>query len=127
MTDTLMKDFPTDEVLSVVTGRLVSDVDGIYRVLNYVTGEELFTHQLPRVADEATPVILKCHPELQQACDEAKQVTPENYEQWRTTWLKRYGATISVPRLSHDEHERIDPISELAEKTSPNKLRIVKL
>lgn len=118
--------FPTTDVLSVVTGRLMGEIGGVYRVCSHMAGEDVYTHQLPRVGREAKPVLLAMHPSLQEACDEAAQVTPENYKEWLAVWLTRYGPELSVPRLSEDQHERIDPLSELAEKISPDRIVVVK-
>lgn len=114
--------FPTSAVLSVVTGRLLGDIGQVYEVLNLMTGENLYTHQLPRVSREATPVLLARHPDLQSAIDEAEHVNSENWQTWLAIWLKRYGETIAVPRMTIDQHERIDPLSELAEKVNPNRI-----
>lgn len=116
------KEFPTCDVLSTVTGRLVGKMGGIYEVLNWMTGESVFTHQLPRISKEARPVVVAAHPALQQAVDEAEQVTQENWKEWLQTWEDRYGPTIAVPKFGADAHERIDPMSELAEKVHPDKI-----
>ena len=120
-----MKDFPTGDVLSMVTGYLVSDIRGVYQVLNWMTGESVYTHQLPRIGREAAPVVLAAHPELAAAYQEAKQVNSDNWRQWLATWVERYGPTISVPKFNEDQHERIDPLSELAEKVHPDKIIVI--
>lgn len=114
--------FDTADVMSVVTGRLMGDIGGVYKVLNWMTGENLFTHQLPRVGREARPVLLAAHPLLQLAIDEAEQVTPENFKEWRQTWEDRYGPTIAVPKFTADTHEHIDFMSEAAEHFPPDKI-----
>lgn len=40
------------DILTVTTGRLYSKtkIDGVYRVLNFLTGEDLMTHHLPAAA-----------------------------------------------------------------------------
>jgi hypothetical protein len=121
----MTKDFPTEQALSAVTGYLLCPIDGVYAVLNWMTGEELYTHQLPRVGREAAPVLLAAHPELAAAYEEAGQIDRDNWKQWRDVWVARYGATISVPKMNHREHERIDPISELAEHIGPDKIIVV--
>lgn len=121
------KEFPTADVLSTITGRLMGDIGGVYEVLNWMTGESVFTHQLPRIGREATPVLVAAHPQLAQAVDEAEQVTPQNYREWRQTWEDRYGPMIAVPKFTADTHERIDPMSELAEKVSPERIIAVRL
>jgi hypothetical protein len=120
-----MKEFPTRDVLSVVTGTLMGEIGGVYEVLNWMTGESLFTHQLPRVAGEAAPVILAAHPALTKAVAEVYQVTPDNVLEWAQTWTMRYGDTIAVPRLNADQHESIDVLSELAEKVHPDRIVVV--
>lgn len=119
------KELPTCDVLSVVAGRLMGEIGGVYQVLNWMTGESLFTHQLPRVAEEARPVILAAHPALQQAVDEAEQVNSDNWRKWKARWEKRYGRTLMIPKFTADAHERIDPMSELAEKVHPDKIMVI--
>lgn len=124
------KDLPTLFVLSVVTGRNMEaqGIGGVYEVLNWMTGEQLFTHQLPRVAAEARPVLLAAFPELEWAVAEAKAMSDDDWksaekiENVKATWLGRYGETLAVPQMSEDQHERIDPMSELAEKVHPSRI-----
>lgn len=113
------KAFPTAVVLSTITGRLLCDIGGIYEFLSWMTGESVFTHQIPRIGREAEPVILAAHPHLREAVDEAKQVSPENWQNWRDRWLLRYGPEIAVPKMTAAEHEAIDPITEL-QAMAPN-------
>ncbi|HEY2497322.1 MAG TPA: hypothetical protein VGK24_09655 [Candidatus Angelobacter sp.] len=61
-----MKKFHISDVLSVTTGRLVSSrhMDGIYKILNFLTGDSLFTHQLPRAMRECEPWLRAQYPYL---------------------------------------------------------------
>lgn len=116
------KEFPTSAVLGVVTGVLLGDIGGIYEVLNYMTGESVFTHQIPRISREAGPVIIAMHPSVADAIAESELVTPENFREWLSRWEARYGAAIAVPMMDEGQHERIDPHSELAEKVHPSRI-----
>ncbi len=116
------KIFPICDVLSVATGRLMGGIGGVYEVLNWMTGESLMTHQIPRVSREALPVLLARHPSLIDAVAEACNVTTANYATWLETWTDRYGAEIAVPTMDADAHERIDPMSELVEMVHPDKI-----
>src|SRR3990167_2376272 len=64
------KQFHLGDVLSITTGRLVSPrhIDGVYDILNFMTGDNLFTHTLPRASDECKPYLVAQFPQL---------VTPE--------------------------------------------------
>lgn len=120
------KHFHIGDVLSVTTGCLVSPrlIGGVYDILNYMTDESLYTHQLPRVCEEAAPVLLKRHPHL--ANVDTSGVNQETWRAWLDERVREFGETLPVPKLSTDEHERIDPLSELAEKVHPDKIIVVK-
>lgn len=59
-----MKMFPLEQVLTVTTGKLLCHIDDAYKLLDYLTGDTLFTHQLPRARDFCGPLILAQYPEL---------------------------------------------------------------
>jgi hypothetical protein len=120
------KAFPTASVLSAITGVLVGPIDGVYEILSWMTGESVYTHQIPRIGQEARDVIVAMRPDLNAAIAESAAVNPTNWQDWLATWVERYGQEIIVPRMSTDDHERIDPLSELAEKFHPDKIMVVK-
>lgn len=61
--------FHISDVLTVITGRLLSrdGVDGLYHILNFMTGDDLYTHQLPRAAQACAPVLKQQFPHLADA------------------------------------------------------------
>jgi hypothetical protein len=61
-----MKLFHISDVLSVTTGRLVASrhMEGVYDILDFLTGDQLFTHQLPRAERECTPWMRSQFPRL---------------------------------------------------------------
>lgn len=132
---TEIKELPTLFVLSVVTGRNMEErgIAGVYEVLNWMTGESLYTHQLGRVADEARPVLLAALPQLQAAVDDAEAmpdadwINADRIDEYRARWLKSLGDTLPVPKMNEDQHEHIDAMSELAEKVPPERIAVVKL
>lgn len=64
-----MKRFHISDILSGITGRLVSrgGIDGIYRILNHMTGDDLYTHQLPRAFRACAPALKEQFPDLADA------------------------------------------------------------
>ncbi|MBD3352658.1 MAG: hypothetical protein GF364_14320 [Candidatus Lokiarchaeota archaeon] len=60
----MKKEFNTEDVISVTTGILMHEIDGVYDVINHVMNVNAFTHQLPGLSIEATNEIFKQHPEL---------------------------------------------------------------
>jgi hypothetical protein len=124
MTET--KAFHVGDILTITTGRLVSPrhVDGIYDICNFMTGDNLFTHQLPRAMDECAPSLRKQFPDL------ARIKVPEwvNSETAVTEWLASvvigWGRTREVAPLDPADHTRMDPFTEL-ERIAPGKPVIV--
>lgn len=66
------KPFSLRAILSVTTERLLTKPKGerdngigdLYEILNHITGDNLFTHVLPRAGRFAKPLIYGQHPEL---------------------------------------------------------------
>jgi hypothetical protein len=122
------REFPIGEIMSVAGHRLVSarGISAVYEVCDFMTGDSNMTHQLPRVMRECRPVILRQHPELAEAVEESSVVNGDNWREWVVRWQEGYGETLSLAPMAEDEHERIDPLSELAERISPDKIIVVK-
>jgi len=116
-----MREFGLDAILSVTTGRLLSrrHMDGIYEILSYMTGTSVFTHQLPRVADECKPEILRQHPQLSDV-----QLTRTLSENALMSWLEdqesRFGKTLPIQPLRGYVGQ--DPIEELVDKVGPDRV-----
>lgn len=119
--------FALADVLGTITGRLLGNIDGIYKVSKFMSGEPVWTHQIPRVGMEIRPVVLRQHPRLAPVIDEAEAVTPDNWAVMLSGWIDRFGPTIALRPMSADEHQSIDPASELAETVHPDRIIQVKL
>jgi hypothetical protein len=136
------RDFDLGDVLSVTTGRLVSarHMDGFRDILDWMSGEMPATHQIPRIGAEAAAVLGALYPHLtkdalKEDLDELKRLLavasrdPARCQGVVDGWVARlartHGASLPVPRMDADQHERIDALSELAEKVPPD--RIVKI
>ena len=118
--------FHISDVLTVTHDRLVSSrgVEGLYDILGFMAGEDVYTHQLPRIGREAAAAILKQYPELADISDEG--VNADNWRKWIDGIAAEYGEEIELRPMTLDEHERIDPLSEAAEHFSPDKIIVVR-
>lgn len=107
--------FHLGDILTVTTGCVVTPngVDGIYQILNWMTGDDLFIHQLPRASEECAPKLLEQHPDL------AEITVPEDFGGEEAVWawldrqVRRFGETRLVAPLNREDHTRIDPVTEL--------------
>ncbi|MFA4941656.1 MAG: hypothetical protein WC582_03630 [Patescibacteria group bacterium] len=119
------KKFHLGDILSITTGKLVSPkgMDGIYDILNYMSGDTLFTHQLPRVSEECKPKILEQHPQLNDI--DASPVNSETYKQWLAEQVAKYGEYLEIQPLPSGSHESKNPIEELEDKIGKEKIIVV--
>ena len=137
------KQFHLGDVLSITTGRLVSQrhIDGVYDILNFMTGDNLFTHQLPRASDECKPYLVEQFPQLATAeLDSAiaelsdalkskngKAKAKKVVADWLVKQVAKYGETFAVKPVPTDAHEVKNPIAEAAEMMGgPEKVIVVR-
>lgn len=125
------KDFPLGHVLSITTGRLCCDIGGVYEILNYVTGDNLFTHVLPRACRFAGPLILDQHPELSAAgTDEALAAldtaiaTAQTPMEGIRKWLSGLQLKAEYAIATHvDKWEMRHPLADLAEEIGEDRVK----
>ena len=123
------KEFHLGDILSITTERLVAPrgMDAVYDILNYMTGDNLFTHQLPRAYDECRPWLIRQHAWLD---DPAIAVIAEGELSlmlekvadgdrkslvvgWLSKLTAKYGEMHMVETIPADDHEKIHPYDEL--------------
>lgn len=122
----MSKMFKLGEVLSVAGNSLMCEMSGVYRILNYMTGDNLFTHQLPRAVKECKPYILKQHPGLKKYVDELDPtVTTKNWKKVLSKCYDIYGLVLSVEPIPMDDHTKKEPIQELIDMVGKDKVIIV--
>lgn len=56
--------FTLRKILNFADGRMLTSMEDIYEFANFMTGDDLFTHQLPRAFREIEPVLKKQLPFL---------------------------------------------------------------
>lgn len=121
-----MTAFALGDVLSVTTDRLVSrdHIDGVYRILNYMTGDSLYTHQLPRAAQECKPALLAQHPRLL----EATAKLPDEFRdkahvyEWLAEQERVFGETLDIDPLVLKQGDYSNPIEDLCDMVGPEKV-----
>jgi hypothetical protein len=111
--------FHLGDILSITTGRLVSPrhIDGVYDILNFMTGDNLFTHQLPRACDECSGPLLAQHPDLA-AVEVPDELGDGDSAQkavslWLAAQVAVYGEAREVAPLGEGDHTHIDPLDEI--------------
>lgn len=106
------REFDLGDVISITTGRLVSPrlIDGVYDILNFMTGDDLYTHALPRACEAMRPVLLAQHPQLRDV--EHSHVTTENWREWMDDLYARFGRSLMVAPCQPCDFQSMHPLSE---------------
>lgn len=128
------RNFHLGDLISVVTGRLVSPnhIGGVYDVCDFATGEAHMTHQLPRACDTVKPWLLDQHPWLSEIdvpeFDMPSDVSQEDAARIVADWLAgpvaRYGERHEVDPMPFGMYVGREPVGELREM-APNAQAIV--
>ena len=106
-----MKKFDLASVLSVTTGRLLGEIGIVYEILNYMTGDNLMTHQLPRASRQCESSLLEQFPQLSGI--NADEITPANWQEKLESYKEKYGNEFDVIPLS--DYVGKNPIDEVIE------------
>lgn len=124
MTTPASRRFHLGDVLSVTTGYLVAPrgIEAMYDLLNFMTGDNLFTHQLPRASDECAPALLRQYPDLAEVWVPAEFGDEAHVLSWLAKQVVVFGEYLDVAPLAEGDHTRIDPLTELASKVGPERI-----
>jgi len=119
-------------------------MDGIYDVLNFLTDDNLFTHQLPRAMKECEPTLRRYFPFLFPDDPEMEQFLRQLDEQLENLdtndertpiiaqWVEKVRLVHELPEsigimspMAKNDHERIDPIDELSDMIGEDKVIVI--
>lgn len=104
--------FHIGDLLSISTGRLVSPdhIGGVYNILNFLTGDDLYTHQLPAACDAVRPSLLEQHPWLATVEPPEEFTDDDHVWSWLEEQVEKHGERhelTAIPEVwgNHDPLE----------------------
>lgn len=104
--------FAIGPILSAMHGRLLCEIGGVYEILNWMTGESLMTHQLPRACRESEPWLKEQFPDL--AALDVYEPVINSAEDCAAYLASLPGAPVrDVMPLRPEDHTSIDPLAEI--------------
>ena len=113
--------FTTGEIISAGTGILCCKISDLYRIMNYLTGDDLYTHQLPRAFKTCEAWVRTQHPWLNDLNTDA--CTPNTWAAWLLEAINKYGEVFDLLPLPAGQWKSRDPIKEALEM----KKRVIKV
>lgn len=116
--------FPTEIILTIATGRhLGVPLIEVQKALAYMTGDDVYTHQIPRCLKECGPIILERYPHLLEGTE---GLEGEDWILWAEKKVGEFGAMLDIqPIIDNMIHEVLDPVEEPAQQIGPDKVIIM--
>jgi hypothetical protein len=126
--------FSIGAILNAYDGRLLTTMDDVYKVLSFMTGEVLFTHQLPRAIEQCRPEIARqltwleslemktLQGELTNLLNDQVDVR-KIIDGWLADCATAFGAEHELQPLVIQDHR--DPIQEAVDLFGPDKVHVV--
>lgn len=117
--------FHIGDIISAGKGVLVAPegIGAVYQILNWMTDDNLFTHQLPRAGRECDPWLARWFPWYSTV--NSSVVTRDNWREWLAEQVAAHGEYHEVPRIPQDDHAVRDPVSELQEMMGDDQKPII--
>jgi hypothetical protein len=111
--------FHLGDILSVTTGILLSPgeppIVGVYKIMDHLTGQSLYTHQLVILADPCRKELLRQHPQLKNLVPPKKKL-----KWWLKLQIEKFGETLVITPMK-DSKQR-DPIADLVNLVGPERV-----
>ena len=115
----IQKEFDLGAILNITTKRLFTSMEDVYEVLNYLTGDSIYTHQIPRVMPIAKAYVLSLHPELTGVGDTVEINSFDAAKSFINEQKKVFGNKLPLsPMGKTDGYSYVDPIEEVIDITS---------
>lgn len=124
MTNT--RTFTLADILTMTTGRLMSarGIEAVYDLANWMTGDNLMTHQLPRAADICGPALLTQHPQLVGIAP-PEDIDVPDLMAWLADAERQHGQELPAAPLPDGAWEHRNAIEELCDMVGPEKVYVV--
>jgi len=96
----MVKKFHLRDILSVTTRRALDSnggIDGVKKLLDFMTCKNLLTFELPEAAKQCDPYLLEQLPFLKEI--DASEITSKNYYEWTMDKVNKYGAFHNLTQI----------------------------
>ena len=118
------------DAITLITGNLFCSVDRLYTLYNELTGDNLYTHQLPRAYRTCAPFIRKELPDLTASLRATYQANEDiafspEWEKVLVNAQKVFGDEFTVTPIANWEH--VNPLEELTRMVGKDKIIVVDL
>lgn len=132
--------FDLGVILTLTTHHLLGEFSEVHKALERLTGESVWTHQIPRVMREVEPHLRHCFPQFYEEelvqrvktfCESLGDQAPEIRNASIIVFVgqlsQTYGNDFELPPMPGDDYTSRDPVEELNEMVGPERVIVVSL
>jgi len=113
-------------VLSISHSTLLTEMGNIYKILNYMLDDNLYTHQLPRASRFSQKFILAQHPQLDGWGLFDDQITTENWKEYLEKAKAMFGEKLEIEKIPSGVWTIKSPTEEAEEMFAKDKIERLK-
>lgn len=95
----MKKKFPTEDVLTMATGKLLGSMEGLYEIQSYLVGYSVMTHEFPDLMPKSGLWVREQHPKLKKV-EVPEGLTTEQLLSWVEEMKKKFGKELEIQPLS---------------------------
>lgn len=127
------RNFHIGAILSITTGFLMPTpdydhpMDALYDILNFMTQDNLYTHALPRAANECKPYLIDAFPHWPHKVHADQVNSEEKSERFLASCVNLYGAYHAVTQIPRDDHDYIHPIQEAVDLIGEDRVIVIEV
>ena len=105
-----MMECKTIDVISVLCGKIMGEPGGVCELLNFMTGDDLYTSMLPIAMEVCGPFLALQFPELAKSCDKDLAPLPK-----RTIkeLVRKFGEVLTINPLPETVWFSRDPLAAM--------------
>jgi len=119
--------FKIGVVLSITYKKLLTgDMGDIYKMLNYLLDDNLYTHQIPRACRFVRGFVIAQHPQLEEWELYDEQINTDNWKKYLDMAEELFGKELELTPIPNSLWTYKDPIEELKEIVDPEKIMVIK-
>ncbi|MFQ5641804.1 MAG: hypothetical protein ACE5IR_27835, partial [bacterium] len=107
--------FDIGTILSISHGRLLTEISNVYKILNYLLDDNLFTHQIPRAGRFTRNFVIAQHSQLSKWDELDKQVNRENGKNYVKKAEMLFGKELEIEPMPDGVWTYKDAIEEAQE------------
>ncbi len=112
------RNFDLGTVLTITSGRLFTNMDNVYDILNYLSNDEIYTHQIPRVMKVAQVHVLGRYPQLDGVGKDVIINSEQDVKAFIDEQKGIYGDSFGLSPMTEEMYQHIDPIEEAIDMRS---------